>query len=63
MRLKDKIDGHMCQVCATMGMLHRTKSLVTLEAETNDFTVWRYLKRQVVPLSGSVLLAHAPLSK
>ena len=39
------------------------KSLVILEVENNDFNGWRCLKRQVVPLSGSVLLAQAPLSK
>ena len=50
MQLKDKKDGLMCQVCATMDMLRWAKSSVIIEAENYDFTVQRFLKCQVTLL-------------
>ena len=50
MHLKDKKDGLMCQVCATMDLLLWAKSLVNQEVENYDFTVQRCLKCQVALL-------------
>ena len=50
MHLKDKKDGLMCQVCATMDMVRWAKSLVIQEVENYDFTVQRCLKCQVALL-------------
>ena len=47
MKLKDKKDGLLCQVCATMDMLRWAKSLVIQEVENYDFLVRRCLKCQV----------------
>ena len=50
MHLKDKKDGLMCHVCATMDMLRWAKSLVIQEVENYDFTVQGCLKCQVALL-------------
>ena len=47
MHLKDKKDGLLCQVCATIDMLRWAKSLVIQEVENYDFTVQRCFKCQV----------------